>query len=249
MTIDSEAQLTKLKAAGAAVARTLRTMAAAIEPEMTTRELDAIGRRSLEAHGARSAPEITYGFPGATCISVHPTIAHGVPDERAIAAGDLINIDVSAEVGGVFADTGASVVVPPASPAKKAVCRATREALARAVAAVRAGAPINAIGKAVEGIARARGFSVIENLAGHGVGGALHEAPSNILSFYDASDTRTFHEGMVIAIEPFLSTGATFAEQGDDRRGLVTPPRFLTAQYEHSIVVTRGAPIVLTALH
>ena len=248
MTIDSEAELEKLKAVGAAVARTLRTMAATLEPGMTTKELDEVGRHSLDAHGARSAPEITYGFPGATCISIHPAIAHGVPDARTIAAGDLINIDVSAEMDGVFADSGASFVVPPASPAQKAVCRATRKALRRAVAAVRDGRPINVIGKTVESIARKSGFSVIENLAGHGVGGALHEAPANVLSVYDANDRRMLHEGMVIAVEPFLSTGASHAEQGGDPWTLVTPPQFLTAQYEHSIVVTRGAPIVLTAL-
>ena len=248
MTIENEAELDKLKVVGAAVARTLRTMGAALEPGMTTRELDDIGRQSLDAHGARSAPEITYGFPGATCISVHPAIAHGVPGARAIAAGDLINIDVSAEMAGTFADTGASFIVPPASPEKKAVCRANRKALNRALVAIRAGLPINVIGKTVERIARKGGFSVIENLAGHGVGGALHEAPANILSFYDATDRCMLREGMVIAVEPFLSTGATYAEQGDDGWTLVTPPRFLTAQYEHSIVVTRGAPIVLTAL-
>ena len=248
MTIENEAQLEKLKMVGAAVARTLRTMGAALEPRMTTKELDDVGRQSLDEHGARSAPEITYGFPGATCISINPAIAHGVPGERAIAAGDLINIEVSAEMEGAFADTGASFIVPPASPQKKAVCRATRKALNRAVGAVRAGQPINVIGKTVERIARKQGFSVIENLAGHGVGGALHEAPDNIVSYYDANDRRMLREGMVIAVEPFLSTGASHAEQGDDAWTLITPPRFLTAQYEHSIVVTRGAPIVLTAL-
>ena len=248
MTIDKESELDQLKAVGAAVARTLRAMAATLEPGMTTRELDDIGRHSLDAHGARSAPEITYGFPGATCISIHPAIAHGVPGDDAVAAGDLINIDVSAEIGGVFADTGASFIVPPASAAKRAVCRATRKALNRALGASRAGLPINGIGKAVQRFARRAGFSVIENLAGHGVGGALHEAPTNILSVYEPRDQRTLHEGMVIAVEPFLSTGATAAEPGDDPWTLVTSPRFLTAQYEHSIVVTRGAPIVLTAL-
>ena len=230
MTVENETELERLKVVGAAVARTLRTMAAALEPGMTTNEFDDIGRQSRDAHGARSAPEITYGFPGGTCIIIHPAIAHGVPGERAIAAGDLINIDVSAEMDGTFADTGASFIVPPASPAKKAVCRATRKALNRAVAAVRAGLPINVIGKTVERIARKGGFSVIENLAGHGVGNALHEAPSNILSYYDASDRRILREGMVIAVEPFLSTGAANAEQGDDPWTLVTPPHFLTAQ-------------------
>ncbi len=248
MTIDNEAELDKLKAVGKAVARTLRTMAAALEPGMTTQELDDVGRRSLDAQDARSAPEITYGFPGATCISIHPAIAHGVPGDTAIDKGDLINIDVSAEIEGTFADTGASFIVPPASPAKRAVCRATRKALHRAVGAARAGLPINGIGKTVERFARKRGYSVIENLAGHGVGSALHEAPANILSVYDPADRRMLHEGMVIAVEPFLSTGASTAEQGDDPWTLVTPPQFLTAQYEHSIVVTRGAPIVLTAL-
>src|ERR1700728_1194780 len=116
MTIGSEDELTRLRHVGRLVARTMAAMARALEPGMTTGELDALGRALLEREGARSAPEVTYDFPGATCISVFPDIAHGIPGERRIAAGDLVNIDVSAEIGGIFADTGGSFAVPPVSP-------------------------------------------------------------------------------------------------------------------------------------
>src|SRR4051812_36365771 len=139
MTIGNDDDLEKLKAAGRLVARTLRAMGEALEPGMTTRELDDLGRRLLEAEGGRSAPELTYGFPGATCISIGPDVAHGVPGDRKIAAGDLINIDVSAELDGVFGDTGASFAVPPVAPRVARLCRDGRRALWTGIRAVRAG--------------------------------------------------------------------------------------------------------------
>jgi methionyl aminopeptidase len=116
MTIEREEQLEKLKIAGAAVARTLKAMIAAAEPGITTHELDALGRALLDKEGARSAPESTYNFPGATCISVSPEVAHGIPGDRVLKAGDLVNIDVSADIDGYFADTGGSFVIPPVAP-------------------------------------------------------------------------------------------------------------------------------------
>ena len=246
MTIGTQDELEQLQAVGRIVAATLRHMGASIEPGMTTKELDDIGRRTLEAEGARPAPEITYGFPGATCISVNNAIAHGIPGPQVIAAGDLVNIDVSAEKNGFFADTGASFMVPPTSDAQKALCRTTRKALNRAVKAVRAGQPLNVIGKTVERVARQRGYTIIENLQSHGVGGGLHEEPGYIPSYYDPRDRRVMHEGLVFTIEPFLSTGATWAEEAGDGWTLVTAPEYLTAQYEHSLVATRNGAIVLT---
>lgn len=246
MTIGSQEDLEQLKAVGQIVAQVLRDMGAALEPGMTTRELDELGRQGLEARGARSAPEITYGFPGATCISVNNEIAHGIPGERRIAAGDLVNIDVSAERNGFFADTGASFPVPPTTPAQRRLCQTTRKALDRAVGAVRAGAPLNRIGKTVEKVARQQGYTIVRNLQSHGVGGALHEEPGAIPSYYDPADRRRLHDGMVITIEPFLSTGAEWAEETGDGWTLATPKHYMTAQYEHSLVVTRGGAIVLT---
>ena len=246
MTIGSQEDLDQLRAVGRIVAQVLRDMGAALEPGMTTRELDELGWQGLDARGARSAPEITYGFPGATCISVNNEIAHGIPGERRIAAGDLVNIDVSAERNGFFADTGASFVVPPATAAQRRLCRTTRNALDRAVGAVRAGVPLNRIGKAVEKVARQQGYTIVRNLQSHGVGGALHEEPGAIPSYYDPADRRVLHDGMVITIEPFLSTGAEWAEETGDGWTLATPAHYMTAQYEHSLVVTRGGAIVLT---
>ena len=246
MTIDSEDDLDGLKRCGRAVRETLTAMGAALEPGMTTAELDALGRQSLDAFGARSAPELTYDFPGATCISVNHVVAHGVPDDTRIGAGDMVNIDVSAELDGYFTDSGASFVVPPETPQKRAVCDATRAARDKAIRAVKAGARLNLIGRTIEGVARRRGLTVIENLASHGVGWSLHEEPREIPSYYDPNDPRRLTEGLVFTIEPFLSTGARQVGEGSDGWALMTEPGILTAQYEHTLVVTRRGAIVVT---
>ena len=157
MTIGNEDDLEKLKAAGRLVARTLKAMGEALEPGITTRELDALGRAMLETGGARPAPELTYGFPGATCISVGPDVAHGVPGERRIEAGDLVNIDVSAELGGFFGDTGASFAVPPVSRRVERLCRDGRRALWTGIRAVRPGAALGEPGRQIEAFARRNG--------------------------------------------------------------------------------------------
>lgn len=247
MIIDTEAQLSALQVISSIVSETLAHMAARMEPGMTTRELDDIGRAQLARHGARPAPELVYGFPGATCISLNDQVAHGIPGDLAIQAGDLVNIDVSAEKDGFFSDTGASFVVPPLSPRKAALCRATREALDAGVAAVRAGRPINRIGAAVESTARRGGYSIVRNLGGHGVGSALHEEPAAILHYFEPADQRILQPGTVMTIEPFLSTGATLAWQSDDGWTLLTDPRYLTAQFEHTLVVTTTGAHVLTS--
>ena len=234
------------RAIGAIVADTLRHMGSCLEPGITTRELDDLGRERLEREGARSAPELAYDFPGATCISVHPAVAHGIPGPQAIRAGDLVNIDVSAEKDGVFADTGASFIVPPAAPKATALCRGTRQALNKAVQAVRSGRPMNIIGRTVEAVARQRGLTIVRNLQSHGVGGALHEEPHHIPTYYDPADNRRIHEGMVFTIEPFLSTGAEWAEESDDGWTLSTAAHHLTAQYEHTLVATPSGAIVVT---
>lgn len=246
MTIESQADVDALKRIGSIVSRVLERMLDALEPGITTAELDALGDRWLAEAGARSAPRLSYGFPGATCISVNEEAAHGIPGARVIRAGDLVNIDVSAELDGYFADTGGSRAVPPVSPVQQRLCHATRTALEHAMRRARAGAPISAIGQAIEQTARTHRLRIIRNLASHGVGRALHEEPTEIAGYHDPHDRRRLHEGMVITIEPFLSTKSTLVDEAGDGWTLVGAPGNLSAQYEHTMIITRGEPIVVT---
>lgn len=246
MSIETEEQLTGLRRIGRIVARVLREMQSALRPGVTTAELDEIGRRRLDHFGAAPAPALTYGFPAATCISVNDEAAHGIPGDRVIRAGDLVNIDVSAELDGYFADTGASLPVPPVREQTQRLCLSTKRALRRAVATARAGRRFNTIGRAVEAEARRGGFKVIRNLCGHGLGRGLHEYPDGLASVYDPADRRRFSPGLVVAIEPFLSTGATEVARAADGWTEKTPDGSLTAQYEHTVVITRKQPIIVT---
>ncbi len=190
MTIDGDDDIEGLKAIGTIVADVLQAMGHALEPGMTTQELDDLGRAMLERGGAQSAPEFCYGFPGATCISVNEEVAHGIPGERAICPGDLVNIDVSAEKNGYFSDTGASFAVPPVHPRAERLCRDGKKALAQGIRAVQAGAPLKGIGQNVERFALKRGYTLIRNLASHGVGRSLHEEPKMIPTWHEARDHR-----------------------------------------------------------
>jgi methionyl aminopeptidase len=246
MTIQSAKDLECLRIIGRIVADCLQYMGQKIECGMTTGELDHIGAEFLSHYGARSAPKLTYNFPGTTCISVNHKIAHGIPGEEIINASDMVNIDVSAELDGYFADTGASFIIPPVAKAKERVCCATKEALAQAMGVARANKPLNEIGRAIEKTARRHGLTVIENLASHGVGRALHEEPAAISPYFDPRDKRILHEGLVITIEPFLSNGAKSVREEPDGWTLSTPKNYFSAQYEHTLVITRGCPLVMT---
>lgn len=246
MTVGSQFDIDRIMDAGRVVAAVRDAMLAAIEPGMTTKELDSLGCVLLEKAGAKSAPKVTYDFPGSTCISVNEEAAHGIPGSRIMYKGDVVNVDVSAELNGYFADTGATIIVPPVSRMKARLCHATKTALNRAVAEAKSGAPINRIGKAIQSVAKAHRFKVIRNLAGHGLGRSLHEKPEGIVGYYDHEDRRVLHAGQVIAIEPFLSTRSTHVEEGDDGWTLLGHPTNLSAQYEHTVIVTNGAPIIAT---
>jgi methionyl aminopeptidase len=246
MTADSQKDIEYLKAVGRICAETLRKMVNVTRAGMTTRELDEIGRALLEAEGARSAPQVTYKYPAATCISISPVIAHGIPDEHVLREGELIHIDVSAELDGYYADTGASLVVSRRDRDLDRLLDATKATLAKALRAAKAGNPLNGIGRTVHAEARKRGYNVIYDLTGHGIGRALHEQPEGILNFYDPNDHRTLNEGLVLAIEPFLTTGIGRVVEEKDGWSLRTMDRAIAAQFEHTIVVTRNEPIILT---
>jgi methionyl aminopeptidase len=245
MSIDGVNDIEGLKLAGQAVAAARDEMGRAVAAGITTRDLDAIGRDVLRAHGARSAPALAYGFPATTCISVNDELAHGIPSHRVLEDGDLVNIDVSAELGGYWADTGASFAVGNVSPRARALLWATRAALTEAMSTVRAGEPIRNIGKAVERRARRSGFQVVRDLCGHGVGRHIHEEP-NVPNTYDARNHALLTEGLVITIEPFLTTSARSFVEARDGWTLKTPDGSIGAQFEHTMIVTRGEPIVVT---
>lgn len=163
--------------------------------------------------------------------------------------GDLINIDVSGHVNGYFADTGVSFVVGEGSyPEIDKLCQVAESAFDRAMTKVKPGARLNQIGKAVEREAKANGLAVIMNLTGHGIGRSLHEDPQHVLNYFDAWDRTILKEGMVLAVEPFISQKAEHIVEAGDGWTFITPDKSLVAQYEHTIIVTDGEPIITTKL-
>jgi methionyl aminopeptidase len=245
MTIDTDEDLKGLVRAGRVVAEARDAMVDAVRPGVTTGELDAIGRETFRRHGAKSAPRVTYNFPGSTCISVNDEAAHGIPSlNRHLREGDLVNIDVSAELDGYFSDTGRSTAVGVVTPIAQRLLDATKVAQRDAMNAARSGSRLRDIGKTVESYARRNGFRAIRNLYGHGIGRGLHEDPS--VPSFDDHQRLLLHEGMVLAVEPFLSVSATYVVDDVDGWTLRTSDGSLVAQFEHTMVVTSGAPIVLT---
>ncbi|MFA7414675.1 MAG: type I methionyl aminopeptidase [Rhizobium sp.] len=246
MIVSSEDDLNGLKDIGRICASAVKIMGAALEPGITTRELDQIGRKVLEDAGAQSAPEFCYEFPGATCISVNEEIAHGIPGDRKILAGDLVNIDVSGVKNGLFGDTGSSFIVPPAKLKIEKLLRDGKRALWVGLNQVRTGQPMANIGNAIGTFAKKNRYTLIQNLASHGIGHSLHEEPKELSTWPDPDETRIMEEGLVFTIEPFLSLGGIWAEDGDDPWTLYSEPKAPTVQFEHTIVVTRNGPIILT---
>lgn len=246
MTADSEKDIKYLKAIGRVCALALEKMMSEAKPGLTTAELDNIGSEFLKKEGATSAPQAMYNFPGATCISISPVIAHGIPGNHVLREGDLINIDVSAELEGYYSDTGASMVVAKHVPAIERMFDAAKSALHKAVQAARAGQPLHLIGKTIEEEAKQNGFNVIYDLTGHGIGRKLHEEPAAIYNFYKADDRRILKNGQVLAIEPFLTTGKGHVVEKKDGWSLQTIDRAMASQFEHTIIVTKNEPIILT---
>jgi methionyl aminopeptidase len=247
MSIESEYDLLALLKIGRIVGRALQTMGEPVQPGMTTGELDSIGAEELAQHGARPAPLLTYGFPGVACISVNEQAAHGIPGRRVIGAGDLVKIDLSAELDGYFADAAITVAVSPVAPARRRLCDCTRAAMEAAIDAARAGRPISGIGRAAEGTARRGGFNVIRELPGHGVGRALHEPP-NVPTFFTPRASQRLTEGLVITIEPHMTMGSGRIQQEADGWTLTTRDGSPVASFEHTVIVTSGPPIVVTAV-
>ena len=246
VSIVSEDDLRALREAGRVVKLTLRAMRTSLRAGMTTGEVDAIGRAVLDRHGARSAPALVYGFPGTNCISVNDEAVHGIPGDRRIGAGDLVKLDVTAELGGFMADAAVTVAVPPAPVESRNLVRCAEAAMWAGIQAARAGQPISSIGRAVEQHVRGGGFFVLKELAGHGIGRTIHEEPA-IPNYESPRAKASLAEGLVITVEPIISSGSEWTRPSDDGWTLRTKDGSRAAHFEHTIVVTRQKPLILTA--
>ncbi len=248
MSIESQQDFTGLQSVSEAVGLTLKKMREFARPGMSTLELDEYGGTILGGFGARPAPRITYGFPGYTCISLNTEVAHGIPSAGAILKeGDLVNIDVSAEMGGYYSDNGGSFVLGSDLRNLNPLISCSRRALQKALSNIRGGVRISEIGAIIENEARRSGFRVIRNLAGHGIGRSLHEQPHDLLCYPEKSDRRRFRKNTVVAIETFISTRAIFVHEKGDGWTLVTGDGSFVAQHEHTILITEDKPVVLTS--
>ena len=248
MSIESQQDLTGLQAVSEAVGLTLKKMRDYARPGMSTLELDEYGGTILSNFGAQPAPRITYGFPGYTCISLNTEVAHGIPSASAVLKeGDLVNIDVSAELGGYFSDNGGSFVLGNDLHNLNPLISCSKRALQKALSQIRGGVKIAQIGALIENEARRSGFRVIRNLAGHGIGRSLHEQPHDLLCYPEQSDRRRFRKNTVVALETFISTRAIYVHEKGDGWTLVTRDGSFVAQHEHTILITEGKPVILTA--
>ncbi|WP_286756925.1 type I methionyl aminopeptidase [Roseivirga sp. UBA838] len=247
MSISKESELEGMKRVSEVVATTLRLMREHAKVGMSTKELDNFGGEILKSHGAKSAPYETYGFPGYSCISINEEAAHGIPsDQKILKEGDLVNIDVSAELDGFWADNGGSFVLGKDIHNHQPLVDASRDILHKAIHSIKGGVKISDIGYLIETEAKKSGFKVIKNLAGHGVGRSLHEAPEDILNYRVKTNRERFRKNTTVAVETFISTQSTVAVQLNDGWTLVGNRGGYVTQHEHTILITDGEPVILT---
>ena len=250
MSITKESELIGMKKVSDAVAHTLKEMKNFTKPGITTKELDDFGAAILESFGAKSAPLLTYQFPGCACISVNNEFCHGIPSEnRVLKEGDLINIDVSAELDGFWSDNGNSFVIGKDIHQHQKLVDASKEILKKAIDNIKGGVKIADIGHLMESEAKKRGYKVIKNLGGHGIGKSLHEQPEELLNYRNRFDQRRFKKNSVVAIETFITTSSSYAVELNDGWTMVGDKGGFMAQHEHTILITDGKPIILTEMN
>jgi methionyl aminopeptidase len=246
MSIESEEELEGMKRAGRIVRLCIERMKRAVRPGVTTAELDRIGGEALREHGARSAPKLVYGFPADMLISVNDQAVHGIPGPRRLAEGDLVKLDVTVEKDGYMADAAITVPVGRVPERRRALVAAAKGAFEKAMEVATVGNRVCDIGRAVESEARRRGFNVVRDLAGHGIGRTIHEPPS-VPNHYDGRLRQPLTEGLVIAVEPIVTERSGRTVEDADGWTVRTEDGGFAAHYEHTLVITRGRPILLTA--
>jgi methionyl aminopeptidase len=246
MSIDDERDLEGLRATGRIVRAALEAMRDAVAPGVTTAELDAIGARVMREHGARSAPQLVYRFPGVSCISVNDEVVHGIPSEkRRLAEGDLVKLDVTFEKDGYMADAAITVAVGEVSPRARALAECAERAFGKALLEVRPGRRVREIGRAIDREVRRAGFSVVRMLQGHGIGHTIHEDPM-VPNWDDPAGDAVLTEGLVITVEPIIAMGSGDAYEASDGWTIRTSDGSFAAHHEHTLVVRRDGPLLLT---
>jgi methionyl aminopeptidase len=245
MSIETPEELAALQRIGRIVGLTIERVKEEVRPGVTTAALDAVAEAFLARHGATPAPRAVYRFPGAIMVSINEEVVHTVPGPRRVEPGDLVKIDVTAELDGFFADAAATVIVPPASPTARRLLSCVRAAFAEGARAARAGAALNEVGRQVEAEVRRRGFTVLRELRGHGIGRTIHEPPE-VANYYDPLERGRLTEGLVMALEPLVSAGSGKTALSSDRWTIRTLDGSLAAHHEHTLVITRGRPILVT---
>jgi len=246
MSIESPEELAGMRSAGAVVRRMLDAMKEAVKPGVTTAKLDELGARVMRLHGARSAPALVYEFPGVSCISVNDEAVHGIPDQRKLQEGDLVKLDVTVEKDGFMADAAITVSVGVVSEEKQRLMSCAERAFELAMWVARAGNRVSEIGRVVEREVRRCGFSVIRELGGHGIGRTIHELPS-VPNYADPAAHQILTEGLVITVEPIIAAGSGRAVLSKDGWAICTADRTASAHYEHTLMITKNEPVLLTA--
>lgn len=244
----TEEDIQGLRKAGKVVATVLWEMINFLKPGVTSLQLDTVAGKTIKKLNALSAPRIE-GFPGNTCISINEIIAHGIPNRRVLKCGDRVNIDVSAALDGYFSDVAFTVILGDSNHSTNTLLECAKQTTLQAVSMSRPGTPVNRIAKTMESMARKQNFTIIRNLCSHGVGKSLHAFPTNILNYYDPEEKMILQEGMVIAWEPYVSSGACRAiEKDHDEWNLTTHDYSDVAQFEHTVLVTKDEPEILTLM-
>jgi len=246
VSINGPEELQGMRAAGRVVRQMIEAMARAVRPGVTTAQLDKVGAEVMGQHGAKSAPALVYQFPGTSCISLNEEAVHGIPNDRAVREGDLVKLDVTIEKDGFMADAAVTVPVGAVSEENQRLIACAERAFTKAMLVARAGFRVSEIGRVVEREVRRSGFSVIRDLGGHGIGRTIHEEP-RVPNYPDPAASQILTEGLVITVEPIIAAGSGRSLLAKDGWTVRTADGRPSAHYEHTLVITKGEPILLTA--
>jgi len=235
----------RMRVAGRIAAQALEEVGRRVAPGVTTDELDRVGHEYLLDHGAYPSTLGYRGFPKSLCTSLNEVICHGIPDDTVVAEGDIVNVDITAYIGGVHGDTNATFPAGQVGEESRLLIERTREAMMRGIRAVAPGRPLNAIGRVIESYARRFGYGVVRDFTCHGIGTTFHSGL--IVSHFDDPDVTVIMEpGMTFTIEPMLTLGTIDYDIWPDGWTVVTKDRKRTAQFEHTIAVTADGYEILT---
>lgn len=246
MNIYNEEEIISIAEACRAAAMILNELAERLKPGISAHKLDVLAGELMEKLKVRSAPRLLDNFPGNVCISINSIVAHGVPQRKSLKYGDMLNIDVAVEKNGFYGDVGRSFSLNYSNTFSNNIIDCAEDSLLKAISVCRQGTPLNKIGKTIYKNARSRGFTVVRNLCSHGVGKCLHEHPVNILNYDNEEQKEILKPGMILAIEPYISSGATRAVESDDGWSLTTHDKSMVAQFEHTILITDAEARILT---